>query len=121
MYSVRLFIGMGIALGLTVVAQNGSAWAQQAQTPARQDTSAASAQVDQIIGEEREVVFEEAITAQPARPLIQFSHVRPAVNFSDVRVGPSARGFMTELRKGHGAQIESPVIDIWEMFPRIVQ
>lgn len=88
-----------------------------------QDTSSsrsAQAKVEAIQGEEREVTLTEAITAEPARPLIQFTHNRPRVTFTEVRIGPASRSFYPELRKGSEMEVGAPTIDILVLFPGIL-
>ena len=89
-------------------------------TAPQQDTEAISAQVGEIEGESREAILMDAITAEPARPLIQFTNNRPSVSFSKVRVGPSSRTFYPELRLGSEMEVSSPAIDILVLFPGII-
>ena len=71
----------------------------------------ADAAFEQLEGEERAVELEGAITAEPARPLIQFSYSRPDVLFADIIIGLRTRNFYTELRKGSSMEVGPPVID----------
>lgn len=80
-----------------------------------------SVQIDQAGGAEREVVLEEAITAQPARPLIQFQRLRSRVSFSEVRIGPTARSFFPELLKGSGVELNALQVDVIGLFPDLTK
>ena len=115
MCKYRVIIGMAILTLVVALLPVDQASAQTAE----QDTSGA-AQVEDIEGEDREVVFTEAITAEPARPLIQFTNNRPNVSFSEVRVGRSSRTFYPELRLGSEMEVGSPAIDILVLFPGII-
>lgn len=90
------------------------------QQPAQTTQPAPGAAVENIQGEGREVELEAAITAEPARPLIQFTYSRPSVNFSETAIGITTRSFYPELRKSSDMEISSPVIDIVGLFPGLV-
>lgn len=90
-----------------------------AQTSA-QDSTQSTAQVGEVEGEDREAILMAPITAEPARPLIQFTNTRPKVSFTEVRVGPSSRTFYPELRLGSEMEVGSPAIDILVLFPGII-
>lgn len=92
----------------------------QAQTEEDQQEAPADAAVEGVEGEEREVELEAAITAEPARPLIQFTYSRPDVNFSDITVGQRTRNFFTELRKGSSMEVGPPVLDLLGLFPGLI-
>ena len=118
----RIFIGVATFVVALCAFTTESAYAQ---TETAADTTAAvqdnnAAQVEEVAGDQREVTLTEAITAEPARPLIQFTHNRPRVSFREVRVGPSSRTFFSELRKGSQMEVGSPVIDILVLFPGII-
>ena len=66
-----------------------------AQTADQDSSGADQAEVGDIEGEAT-TNFEFTIMVDPARPLIQFTNNRPAVSFSEVRVGPSSRSFYPE-------------------------
>lgn len=108
----RAFIWAAMFVVMMLLSVDGAYAQSQA------DTSPAA--VDEVEGEEREVTLTEAITAEPARPLIQFTHNRPGVSFKELRVGPSSRTFYPELRKGSEMEVGSPVIDILVLFPGIL-
>ena len=111
----RAFIGAAMFAVMMLLPSVDGAYAQTSS----QDEDRAAAD-DAVEGEEREVTLTEAITAEPARPLIQFTHNRPGVSFKEVRVGPSSRTFYPELRKGSEMEVGSPVIDILVLFPGIL-
>ena len=77
----------------------------------------AEAAFEQLEGEERTVELEGAITAEPARPLIQFTYSRPDVRFSGIIVRQRTRNFYTELRKGSSMEVGPPVIEDVLGFP----
>ncbi len=77
----------------------------------------ADAAFEQLEGEERTVELEGAITAEPARPLIQFTYSRPDVLFAGTTVRQRTRNFYTELRKGSSMEVGPPVIDDVLGFP----
>ena len=112
----RAFIGVAMFAVMMLLLSVDGAYAQ---TSSQEDEDRAAA-VDEVEGEEREVTLTEAITAEPARPLIQFTHNRPGVSFKEVRVGPSSRTFYPELRRGNEMEVGSPVIDILVLFPGIL-
>lgn len=92
----------------------------QPQQPDQTTQPAPGAAVESIQGEGREVELEAAITAEPARPLIQFTYSRPSVNFSETATGITTRSFYAELRKNSDMEISSPVIDIIGLFPGLM-
>ncbi len=78
----------------------------------------AAASVDSAQGGvSRPVELEAAITGEPARPLIQYTYSRPAINFSTSTTSVAQRSFYPELRKGTTMEVFSPVIDILDLFP----
>ena len=77
----------------------------------------AAASVDSAQGVSRAVELEAAITGEPARPLIQYTYSRPAINFFTGPGSVTQRSFYPELRKGTTMEVFSPVIDILELFP----
>ena len=79
-----------------------------------------NAAVEGVEGEEREVELEAPITAEPARPLIQFTYSRPMVNFPDITVGQRTRDFFSELRKGSSMEVGPPVLDLLGLFPGLM-
>jgi hypothetical protein len=91
----------------------------QAQTEEDQQPPGDAA-IEGVVGEEREVVLEAAITAEPARPLIQFTYSRSKVKFSNIKVGQRTRNFYTELRKGSSMAVGPPVLDLLELFPGLL-
>jgi hypothetical protein len=107
-------VGIGFALALCFLP--GRVCAQTAEEDEQQQRG----QVEGVEGEAREVELEAAITAEPARPLIQFTYSRPGVNFSDVSIIPSTRSFYPELRRGTGMEVGSPVIDLLGLFPGLL-
>ena len=110
----RVVIVMFVMMLAVVFLPIDQAWAQAAE----QDSTGAV--VEDIEGEDREVVFTETITAEPARPLIQFTRNRPNVSFSEVKVGQSSRSFFPELRLGSEMEVSAPSIDINVLFPDII-
>ena len=77
----------------------------------------AAAVVDSAQGVSRPVELEAAITGEPARPLIQYTYSRPAINFTTSAARFTQRSFYPELRKGTTMEVFSPVIDILDLFP----
>ena len=77
----------------------------------------ADAAFEQLEGEERTVELEGAITAEPARPLIQFTYSRPDVLFVGTTVRQRTRNFYTELRKGSSMEVGPPLIEDVLGFP----
>ena len=77
----------------------------------------AEAAFGQLEGEERTVELEGAITAEPARPLIQFTYSRTDVRFTGIIVRQRTRNFYTELRKGSSMEVGPPLIEDVLGFP----
>ncbi|MBM3263551.1 MAG: hypothetical protein FJY97_09045 [candidate division Zixibacteria bacterium] len=93
---------------------------QERARPQTQQPARPGAAVEAVQGEGREVTLEAAITAEPARPLIQFTYSRPLVNFSEAVIGFRIRSFYPELRKTTDMEVSSPVIDIVSLFPGLI-
>lgn len=110
----RVVIGMLFLMLSIVIIPIDQARGQAAD----QDTTGAA--VEDIEGEDREVIFTEAITAEPARPLIQFTQNRPNASFSEVKVGQSTRSFFPVIRLGSEMEVSSPIVDILMLFPNVI-
>ena len=116
LFEIRRIMAFSIFLIAAVTSSTQQTWAQ-ATAP---DSAQTAAQVGDVEGEDREAILRAPITAEPARPLIQFTNTRPNVSFTEVRVGPSSRTFYPELRLGSEMEVGSPAIDILVLFPGII-
>ncbi len=113
LYFLIPFLGMLIFISMTDQVQAQTQTEDDQQPPG-------DAAVEGVEGEDREVQLEAAITAEPARPLIQFTYSRSDVNFTDITIGQRTRNFFTELRKGSSMEVGPPVLDLLGLFPGLI-
>lgn len=90
--------------------RRGAPAAPTQSSPQPAGSSAGQAAPAPAAGGERELTLEGSITGQPEKPLIQLQRNRPSVKFSEVRIGPTSRSFISELLKAKSMEVSSPDI-----------